>query len=74
VPVSILSPRRCLLFVASSPAATAAAVCAVALTAAVGNASPRHLRVRRQNSTYPLKTWRHSCSLMKGVSVQPRAL
>lgn len=74
MPVSILSPRRCSSSVASSPAATAAAVYAVALTAAVGSASPRHLRVKRQNSTYPLKTWRHSCSLMRGVSAQPRAL
>lgn len=67
-------PRPFLSSVASSPAATAAAACAAALIAAVGSVSLRPLRAKRLNSTCPLRTWRPSCSLTRGVSSCPRTV
>lgn len=52
----------------SSQAATAAAVCVAAVIAAVGSVNLNLLKARSRNTTSLQRTWRHSCSQMKGVS------
>lgn len=59
--------RPCLCSVGSSQPATAAAVCAAAVIVAVGSVNPNLLKAKSRNSTSLQRTWRHSCSQMKGV-------
>lgn len=63
-----VSCRPCLCSVGSSQAATAAAVCVAAVIAAVGSVNLNLLKARSRNTTSLQRTWRHSCSQMKGVS------
>lgn len=65
-----LSPvlcRPCSCSVASSQAAIAVAVCAAAVIVAVGSVNLNLRKVKSRNTTSLQRTWRHSCSQMKGV-------
>ena len=59
--------RPCLCSVGSSQAAIAVAVCAAAVIVAVGSVNLNRLKVKSRNTTSLQRTWRHSCSQMKGV-------
>lgn len=59
--------RPCLCSVGSSQAATAAAVCAAAVIVAVGSVNRNLPKAKSRNSMSLQRTWRHSCSQMKGV-------
>lgn len=59
--------RPCLCSVGSSQPATAAAVCAAAVIVAVGSVNRNLPKARSRNSMSLQRTWRHSCSQMKGV-------
>lgn len=59
--------RRSLCSAAWLQVATSAAVCVVAVTAAVESVNHGHLRDRTRSSTSLLKTWKLSCSLTREV-------
>lgn len=61
--------RPCLYSVDSSQAATAVAVCVAAVTVAVESVNLNLLKVPSKNTMSLQRTWRHSYSRMKGVSL-----